>query len=44
MKWGTKLGKYFIINSRIETFMEKKSFRNLERCFIVTSGFYEWNK
>jgi putative SOS response-associated peptidase YedK len=39
-KFGVRL-----INARIETLMEKPSYRNLvsnKRCIVITDGYYEW--
>jgi putative SOS response-associated peptidase YedK len=52
MRWGLiqswakddKFGSR-MINARIETLLEKPSFRNLlpkKRCIVITDGYYEW--
>ena len=47
-KWGFVSGdKGLIINARVETIKEKKTFRDLaynNRCVIPASGYYEWRK
>lgn len=47
-KWGYLLskGKALVINARVESVMDKPSFRNgirNHRLLIPASGFYEWN-
>ncbi len=54
MRWGlipswAKNDKFGarMINARIETLMEKPSYRNLvsrNRCIVITDGYYEWKK
>jgi putative SOS response-associated peptidase YedK len=54
LKWGLTLdrkpsdgGSQLIINARIETVSEKKTFSNLvqrSRCLIPADGFFEWEK
>jgi putative SOS response-associated peptidase YedK len=41
MTWGMQLGKFNLINTRVES-MEKPFFRKLEHCIILANGFYEW--
>ena len=54
MRWGLipswakdeKFGSR-MINARLETLLEKPSYRNLvsdNRCIIITDGYYEWKK
>ncbi len=54
MRWGliqswakdNKFGSR-MINARIETLLEKPSYRNLllkKRCIVITDGYYEWKK
>lgn len=43
LKWGINHNG-FIINARNETITEKKTFKNLKRCAIIASGFYEWKE
>ena len=54
MRWGLipswakdeKFGAR-MINARIETLLEKPSYRNLvssKRCIVITDGYYEWRK
>lgn len=41
-KFGARM-----INARIETLLEKPSYRNLvssKRCIVITNGYYEWRK
>lgn len=40
MTWGLEK-KSLIINARLETINEKSSFKNMRRCLILASGFYE---
>ena len=47
-RWGYPLshGKNLVINARVESVMDKPSFRNgilYHRILIPASGFYEWN-
>ena len=47
-KWGYPLskGKNLVINARVESVLDKPSFRNgilYHRILIPASGFYEWN-
>lgn len=49
LKWGFPhwQGKGLIFNTRSESALEKKMFRNAtenRRCVLPTSGFYEWDK
>ena len=48
-KWGYPLakGKNLVINARVESVLDKPSFRNgilHHRVLIPASGFYEWNR
>lgn len=48
-KWGYPLSKRksLVINARVESVMDKASFRNgilYHRVLIPASGFYEWNR
>jgi putative SOS response-associated peptidase YedK len=46
MRWGLKRfdNKGLIINARSETIKEKPMFRQLRRCVIPASGYYEWHQ
>jgi putative SOS response-associated peptidase YedK len=44
MKWGFATGKRLLINARFETFTEKPTFKNCERCLIPASGYFEWKQ
>jgi putative SOS response-associated peptidase YedK len=41
-EWGIKLPKLNVINARIETYLEKPTFRNSKPCIVPMNGFYEW--
>lgn len=41
LKWGIN-NNGFIINARNETIKQRKTFKDLKRCAIIASGFYEW--
>lgn len=45
MKWGMKTSN-FQINARIESLTEKAIYKNLKknRCAVIATGFYEWDK
>jgi putative SOS response-associated peptidase YedK len=46
--WSKKLDKFSpLINARLETLMEKITFKNLiqtSRCLIIADGYYEWKR
>ena len=47
-EWSKKLENFKpLINARLETLMEKITFKNLvqtSRCLVVADGYYEWKK
>ncbi|MBR0385032.1 MAG: SOS response-associated peptidase family protein, partial [Erysipelotrichaceae bacterium] len=46
MNWGLPLFSRNMINSRLESIMEKNYYRDIfhsGRCIIPASGFYEWD-
>ena len=43
IKWGIRLEKMEIINSKIEQFHLKRAFNRMEKCLVLISGFYEWD-
>ena len=46
--WSKKLDKFSpLINARLETLMEKVSFKKLiqtSRCIVIADGYYEWKR
>lgn len=40
-KWGIPL-KTLLINARMENIKEKNIYKNMHRCVVIASGFYEW--
>ena len=46
--WSKKLNKFSpLINARVETLMEKVTFKNLiqtSRCIVPADGYYEWSR
>ena len=46
--WSKKLNKFSpLINARVETLMEKVTFKNLiqtSRCVVPADGYYEWSR
>ena len=47
-EWSKKLKNFKpLINARLETLMEKITFKNLvqtSRCLVIADGYYEWKK
>tara|TARA_B100000579_G_C22581416_1_gene733697 strand:+ start:129 stop:752 length:624 start_codon:yes stop_codon:yes gene_type:complete len=47
-EWSKKLENFKpLINARVETLMEKITFKNLiqtSRCLVIADGYYEWKK
>ena len=42
--WAKEDMKTKIINARLETLLERPSFRKAKRCLIPANGFFEWDK
>jgi len=43
LRWGLPGIDSDIINARVETFLQKPTFSNMEKCLVIVSGFYEFN-
>jgi putative SOS response-associated peptidase YedK len=41
MTWGLQLGKFNVINTRVES-IEKPIYKKMEPCIIIANGFFEW--